>query len=245
MRRTLHEARLEMAASLIQPGSITSPAADLTIFVRSAEPNGPLHDIMIWDQRSNNAPVVYLAKRGRIVESATTPAIVLYDGSIQVVEEDGRLNVLDFTELPYELSQFIEPPGQLLYKLSDRFAHELLYPNLTHYWELENQNAMLAEGHARLSAPLHDLAIALIAAMAVMGGRHRRAGYARRIALAGLAALALRVAGFAVQAGAAANPELNLGQYGLPAGVAAILLAIYLAPGLRRPRPVRGGTAAA
>lgn len=236
MRQTLHEARVEMAAGLFQPGAITNPAEDLTIFVRATDADGMLRDIMIWDQRSDEAPVVYLAARGRVVESATTPAIVLYDVSVQQVEEDGRLSYVHFTDLPFELGQFIEPPGQLLYKLSDRFAHELLFPNLTHYWELENQNAMLAEGHARLAAPLYDLAVAMIAAFAMLAGHFRRTGYGRRIALAALGALALRVGGFAAQAGAAASPELNALQYALPAAVALTLLSLHVSPGLRRLR---------
>ena len=227
MRRTMHDARVELAASLFQPGEFTQPADDLTIFVRGADENGVLQELMIEDRRSGGEPALWFAQRGILVENATTPAIILQDGSIQTAQENGQILFSDFESAPFQLNQFIEPPGQLLYKLSDRFAHELLFPNLTHYWEFENSGTMLAEGHARMAAPLYDLGIALIAVLAMLAGDFRRTGYARRIAAAALTALALRVSSFVVQAGAGQTPVLNVLQYALPAAVILAALALY------------------
>lgn len=245
MRRTLHQARVEMVSGLVEPGAFTHPADDLTIFVRSAGQDGRLEELMIEDRRSQSEPVYYLAKYGRIVESATSPAILLEDANMQTIESDGRYSFLEFDSVPFELDQFIEPPGQLLYKLSDRYLHELLFLNPVHYWERENAGALYAEGHSRIAAPLYDLALALIAAFAMLGGDYKRTGYAVRIAVAAVAALTLRVGGFAVQAGAAEQPALNPLQYALPGAVCLIVLVLYFTGAERSLRSALRGSSGA
>lgn len=235
MRRTLHEARVEIAAGLVAPGEFTAPADDLTIFISGLDPDGALRDVLIEDARQPDQPVTYLAEHGRLVESATTPAVVLETGSMMIVEEDGRLSFLEFDSWPVDLSNFIEPPGQLFYKLSDRYLHELFFPNMINYWERDNRKAMAAEGHARLAAPLYDFALAAIAILALLGGDFSRTGYGWRIMAGASAALGVRLAGFAVEAGSASEPALTPLQYILPAAVGALALAIFL--NRRRLRP--------
>ncbi len=239
MRRTLYDVRMEMAANLIQPGAFNQITSDLTIFVRSRDPNGHLQDLMIEDRRNNSGPVIYLAARGRLVQSEGAPTLILENGSIQSVDENGALSFLDFHSAPFTLAQIVEPPAQIIYKLSDRFLYELLYPLPTDFWERENADLMQAEGHARLAAPLYDLALALLAAMALLGGDYRRTGHAWRIAAAAAAALALRIAGFVLQAGAAVTPAIMPLQYALPAGASLFIMALYLgAWPIRRVHPL-------
>lgn len=237
MRRTLHEARADLAATLVQPGEFVQPSSDMTLYVQSVGGGGQLNGLMIEDARDPDQPVVYMAETGRLVQSQDAPSIVLENGNIQQLEEDGRLSYLDFDSYPFDLSRYVETEGELIYKLSDRYLHELFFVNPGDHWERSNQDAMRAEGHARLAMPLHDVAIALIAILALIGGDFSRTGYGRRIWIAAAAALTVRLLGFAVQSASAEAPLLNIFQYLLPLAAGGAALALLLNPRRRAPRP--------
>jgi len=55
-----------------------------------------------------------------------------------------------------------------------------------------------------------------MALSAIIGGGFSRMGYGRRIAIVGAAAVAVRILGFVVQAGAESEAWLNLLQYVVP-----------------------------
>jgi len=239
MRRTLHDVQADLAATLVKPGEFAKPSDDLTLFIQSVQPGGTLSGLVIEDARNPERPVVYMAKTGRLVQSAVSPAIVLEEGNIQRVEEDGALSYLDFETYPFDLTRFVEPQGELIYKASDRYLHELLFIDPTDHWELANRAELLAEGHSRLSIPLHDIAVVLIATLALVGGDFSRVGYARRIWIAAGAALSVRLIGFAAQSAAAETPALNALQYAVPVGAGGLALALLLNPRRRAPRPWR------
>ena len=60
---------------------------------------------------------------------------------------------------------------------------------MTNYYDNANVDMLAAEGHARMSAPLLNFAMAMLAIFAVLGGDFSRRGYAQRIAMASGAAL--------------------------------------------------------
>ena len=71
---------------------------------------------------------------------------------------------------------------------------ELLFIDRSSYNERRNEVEFLAEANSRLSSPLISIAMALLAALAVMGGNFSRRGYSRRIVLASGGALLLIIA---------------------------------------------------
>jgi len=72
---------------------------------------------------------------------------------------------------------------------SDRYLPELFYPDMTNFYrQPPTPRRLLAEGHARIAAPLLDIAMALIAIYAVLGGDFRPARVIRRASVAATAA---------------------------------------------------------
>jgi len=235
MRRTLYDAQADLAATLVKPGEFVKPSDDLTLYLQDVQPGGQLTGLMIEDARDPSKPVVYMAKTGRLVQSAVSPQIILQQGSIQQIEDDGRLSYLDFDTYPFDLTRFVEPQGELVYKLSDRYLHELLFPDPTDHWEAANRDEMLAEGHSRIATPIHDIAVVLIAILALIGGDFSRVGYARRIWIATGAALAVRLLGFAAQSAANDDPVLNILQYAVPLAGGGVAIVMLLNPKRRAP----------
>jgi lipopolysaccharide export system permease protein len=114
--------------------------------------------------------------------------------------------------------------GLIHYKPSDRYLHELLFPDLTQDWEKRNRLKLLAEGHNRIASPLYNIALMAMALSAIIGGGFSRMGYGRRIAIVSAAAVAFRILGFIVQAASEEAAWLNVLQYLVP--VAAIYFAL-------------------
>lgn len=230
MRELIYEVRADIAAKLVRPGQFHSPAPGLTIYTRETERGGRMIDLLIEDSSDADREITYMAKVGQFDEFRGEPALVMLDGSIQFLEQDGSLYFLRFDSYPFELNSFLDGQGNLFYKLSDRYLHQLLFPSPDTPWDWRNRNELLAEGHYRLSSPLYTVTFALIAMAAVLGGQFSRKGYARRIIIASVAALLVRIAGFSAQSASADAANMNVLQYAVPVIAALVALMMIIKP---------------
>jgi lipopolysaccharide export system permease protein len=232
-REVLYDLRTDIASSLIEEGSFTFPAEDLTLYARSRGGGGELRDLLINDARPEY-PITYTARAGAIVTIEGAPAIVMRDGQIQRQTEDGAVDVLDFDRYVLQMGAVFEEEELFFLKASDRTLYELFYPDRTSHYDQRNVEKFLAEAHARLSAPLLNIALAMIALAGVLVGEFSRQGYARRIMVAAVWALLVRLAALAITAAAADDPQVNVLQYALP--IVVILIASIILGGKRARR---------
>jgi len=93
---------------------------------------------------------------------------------------------------------------------------------------------MAAEGHARLAAPLWNMALVLIALVFLLRGQHSKLGNGRKIAICAVTGFIFRLVGFAVASSAEGDPALNPLQYVIPLLV--ILTCIFLLSRRKRTR---------
>lgn len=242
MRETVHAMRTDFAASLVRAGEFTTPADGLTFYAREVGAGGVLRDLFIDDRRNANRPTTYTARTGHIVTAAGVPAVVMRAGQIQQPKPDGAIDLLDFDQYTLELGAFVTADDEYVLKPSDRFLAELFYPDPTNFYDQRNADRFLAEGHHRLSSPLLDPALALIALAGLLAGDFSRRGYGSRIAVAAGAALVVRIFALGIQAACVDEPSLNPLQYLFPIAVA--LVAFWI---LQKPRkaarraPAMGG----
>lgn len=236
LRETISDARADLAASLVRPGAFTNPSDGLTLYAREFS-NGIMRGMLVSDMRSPENPVDYIAQTGEIVNVEGSPAIRMIDGQIQQVDVQGQLSVLDFDEYVFELIDFLGTDSDLVLKASDRFLFELFSPDLGDYNQFRDRFRYLSEAHSRLSGPLMNLTLAMLAALAVLGGQYSRRGYQRRISLSVGGALLLMILVLVVQPQTADAPELNWVQYAIPLGAFFTLLLVFLKPG-QRSRPL-------
>lgn len=220
MRQTVFEARTDLAATLVREGEFTEPASGLTVYGQTVERDGQIHNLFIHQEEPGGASATYTAKEGRIGRRDGAPVLVMRQGSTQQFSPIGVLNFLTFEEYAFDLSPFLKSDEAIRYKASDRYLHELFFPDLTQEEEAKNQLRFLAEGHSRLASPLYSIAFMAMALAAVVGAGFSRLGYGRRIASVGAAAALVRIVGFAVQAAAEDSAWLNIGQYLIPMGAA-------------------------
>ncbi len=235
-REVLYELRTDIASSLIQEGAFTFPADGLTLYARERGGAGELRDVLINDARPAQA-ITYTARAGAIVTVEGAPAIVLRDGQVQRQSEDGGVDVLDFDRYVLQMGDTFEDNGEMFFlKASDRTLYELFFPDRTAHYDQRNIGRFLAEGHARLSSPLLNIALAMIGLAGVLVGEFSRRGYARRIMGAAVWALVVRLAALALTAAATDEPALNALQYALPIGAIVIAGAALSGKSSRRKR---------
>jgi lipopolysaccharide export system permease protein len=242
LRETVSEATTDLAASLVRQGMFVQHGDGLTTWARETNDN-EMRDLMVNDSRNPLDPVTYVAKTAYLIEMEGAPVLVMRDGHIQRVQENGSLQIVSFDQSPFDLA-FVSDQKAVIMEESDRYLPDLFMPDLTNHYDHKNVNLLLAEGHARLATPLLNFAMALLAIDAVLGGDFSRRGYATRIAVASAAALAVRLAAFGAQAAARDDPTMNFLQYLVPVLViAAISFLHFWLPVLKRRRAHVGGPA--
>jgi lipopolysaccharide export system permease protein len=226
MRAIAYQARSDLASTLVRAGEFTQPSSGLTIYAKSVDHDGLIHDLFIHEDgdpkaKGGSAPTTYTAQEGRIAKKAGQPVLILRHASNQSLSTTGVLNYLSFDEYTFPLGGYMKTETKVRYKQSDRYMHELFSPDLRQAWEQKNRLKLLAEGHARISTPLYNLTFMLMALAAVLGGQFSRLGYGGRIAMVGVAAGVVRIIGFAVQAACDDAAWLNILQYAVPVAGAA------------------------
>jgi lipopolysaccharide export system permease protein len=181
-----------------------------------------------------------MAAEARIARRNGAPVMVLRNGSIQQFSRQGDLNVVSFDENVQDLRPFLAIEGPLIYHPSDRYLHELFFPDLRRPWERANLKKLISEGNQRLSTPLYDLAFMALALAAVLGGAFSRLGYGARIGAAAAFGVGVRVLGFVANAFSDGDVGANVLQYSTPLVCFIVCLLIVLrqhpARSRRRPR---------
>lgn len=216
LRQELFDVRTDLAATLVREGEFTEPAPGLTVYAQSVDGQGNLRNLFIHQVKADGATTTYTAEKGRVGRAQGRPVLFMTNGSNQEFSSRGVLNYLTFEEYIFDLSPMATSDELIHYKPSDRWLHELFFPDLQQDWERRNRLDLLAEGHARIASPLYNIAFMALALNAIIGGGFSRLGYGRRIATMGAVAAGVRLVGFLVQSGAEDEAWLNVLQYLVP-----------------------------
>lgn len=239
MREELFKVRTDLASTLIREGEFTEPTSNLTVYAQSVDSKGDFNNLFIHQRKADGSATTYMADRGHIAKRLGRPALILQNGSTQAFSPEGVLNYLTFDEYAFDLTPLSKSDELVHYKPSDRYLHELFFPDLTQDWEKRNRLSLLTEGHSRLATPLYNIALMAMALSAIIGGGFSRLGYGRRIAtMAALAALA-RIMGFVVQSASEDGAWLNVLQYIVPLGATGLAMASIFRQPKGRPRRTR------
>jgi lipopolysaccharide export system permease protein len=221
MRDIFYAAKSDLAATLVREGEFTEPAPGLTVYGQTVESDGKITNLFIHHRAEKGGATTYTAREGRITYREGQPVLVMRNGSNQEFSRTGVLNYLTFDEYALDLSPFLRTRDGVTYEESDRYLHELLFPDMSGSYERKSRNKLLAEGHSRLSSPLYSITFMAMAFAAVLGSSFSRLGYGRRIAVTGALAVIVRIIGFSVQSACEDTPWLNVLQYLIPVTAAA------------------------
>ncbi len=229
MRKALLNVHTDVAARMVKAGEFTTPSPGLTLYASEILPSGQMQDVLIYDERSAENSLTYFARAGQLHSSDTgRTSFTLQDGTVSFVKENGMMDITDFEKTTYDLTEILAVDPTLHLKTSDRYLYELIWPDPTDYNVLKYKNKYLAEGHSRLSTPLYNIALVLLALAFLIRGEHKKMGYGRKIALAAFVGFSLRLLGFVITSAAEDNAALNILQYALPLLIASVAAAFLL-----------------
>lgn len=241
MREELYKVRTDIASALVQAGQFTQPSKGLTVYASQVQGHDTLKNLFVDEEQPDGTSNTFSAREGLIAQRNGQPVLVMKHGSEQALSRAGVLNYAVFDEYTFDLAPFLPQGETVHYKASDRYLHELFYPDLTQPWEKANRLKLYAEGHARLSEPLYNIALVCLALSAVLGGGFSRMGYGRRILVSIAVAAVARIAEFGVQAVADDHVWLNLLQYAVPVATAAWALGqVFQRQARKRPAKAQG-----
>jgi lipopolysaccharide export system permease protein len=240
MRETVAVARADLAAALIRPGQFTTNGDRLTFYARE-QVSGELRGVLISDMTDPEFPTDILARSAALVQVDNRPTLLLRDAISMQLDENQQLSILEFAQYPFDLSDYMKEDSDLALKASDKFLHELFFVDRTNYFELKDADTLLAEANTRLTSPLLNIVMALIAVIAVLGGDFSRKGYSKRIGVASAAAITVLIVQLAAQSAAAGDPVMNALQWFLPISVTAGLSYVYFSRGRRLGKLERPG----
>jgi lipopolysaccharide export system permease protein len=198
------EIRNRLAAFLLEEGVFTPVADNLTVYVRTRDPDGTLHGILVDDARQKNSHATILAEQGRLLPGAGAPRVLLENGSREEIDrQTGRLNVLTFAQNTVDLTDDSKGDQQRVRDSSEMSTQELLHPDPS-FISARDMPKFIIEGHKRLSSPLTAISYPLVGLVAVLTGMFRRHGGIIRpitavLSVVGLLALGLVVANLATR----------------------------------------------
>ena len=231
------EIRNRLAAFLLQEGVFTAISDQLTVYVRSRDPNGMLRGILVEDDRQKNTRATILAESGRLVDDGGAPHVQLFRGSREEIDKTtGRLDVLTFAENAIDLSD-PKKAAEVRYRdTTEMSIGELLHPDPREITNPRDRGKFLVEANRRLSSPLTAFGFSLVALCSVLTGGFQRHGNVLRPLVGVASVVGLLALGLAVASLAARLPVL-MPLVWLAAGLPiAACLAGLLAPGLRSRR---------
>lgn len=169
-------------------GKFMHPGDEITIYIADITQQGELEDVFIADDRDPQARRVYTASRALLARgdaAGNSPKLIMFDGMIQDLREDGRLSVTRFADLTYDLAGLIDAgtlPGRSIDELS---TPELLSAAPALLAETrESRAAFLSEAHVRIAMPFLATAAAMLGFSALLLGGFSRFGLWRQIGIA-------------------------------------------------------------
>ena len=176
-------------------------------------------------------PTDILARSAALIEVEGSPTLLLRDATSQQLDANNQLSILEFDQYLFDLTDFMKEDSDLVLKASDKYLYELFFVDRTNYFELKDADSLLAEAHSRLTTPLLNIVMTLLAIFAVLGGDFSRKGYTKRIAWATAGAIGVLIVQLVLQSAAANDPALNILQWLTPLSVIGAFSYIYFARG--------------
>lgn len=175
-------------------GEFTEAQFGLTIFVTSQEKDGSISGILVNDERDAGKKVTLSADKGRIINTDSTPRLILVKGSRQELDhQTGQFSSLSFDRYSVDFgeSKFKKEKGIEARELS---LKELLTAKNNPNLSAKEVGRFIVEGNKRILAPFYNILFALLGCTGLIVGLFNRRGQLKVI-LISLTAMVMVQAG--------------------------------------------------
>ncbi|MGR3433699.1 MAG: LPS export ABC transporter permease LptF [Shimia sp.] len=234
------EVAANASARLLREGVFLHPGAGTTFYLRETSAEGVLQDVFL-SQEGEDGDTIYTADQAFLVRSETGPKLVMIDGLAQTLTPEGRrLFTTRFNDFVFDIGTLIDTGGPRPPRLRELSTAALLAPTPA-LLEATGRAppAFAQEAHERLSQPFFPLVAALMGFAVLMSGGFSRFGIWRRIVVAVVLLVVLKVIeGAAAQAIARDGGNWPLAYLPYAGGLAIAVALLWSAGRSRRVPPV-------
>ena len=176
--------RNDITNILLQEGTFNKFGDGVTIYVSSRSPAGELIGLLVHDRRNVSRPVTLIAERGAMIQTDQGPRVLMINGNRQqVTTGTGKMSVLYFDEYTLDFaSSAADTAGR------NRDAREMTMAELFHvhkdHVEPGDYRRAKVEIHQRLSSPLFDMTLPLVALACLLPTGFNRRGNSGNLGVA-------------------------------------------------------------
>lgn len=200
--------RNNYASLLLQEGVFSSPVEGLTVYIQERQANGMLKGILVHDGRIPGKPVTMMAQQGELLQTSKGPRFDLINGNRQEINhQQGQLSLLYFDHYSLDLSMYTNTKEQRWREPQERYINELFYPGAGDRPAMFGK--LRAEGHQRITWPLYNLVLTVVALAALFSGSFNRRGQWKRILVATCVATTVVIIGVALNNIVATSSNLS------------------------------------
>jgi len=188
----------DYAGALLREGTFNAIGHNMTIYVQERTGSNLLKGVLIHDTRDLKKSVTLTAESGFLVNDKGPTRLIIQRGTRQERNNTtGEVAWLLFDQYVVDLAGLNDVQDDAFIKAYERPIWELFNPT-TDVTNAHATNEFLAEAHERLAFPLYNLAFAMIALVAVMGGEFSRRGRPHRYLGAILLVVAMQASALAI-----------------------------------------------
>lgn len=192
---------------LLQEGVFVNPVKGLTVYIRERGEGGKLKGLMVHDERTLNRPSTMMAEQGQLVQTPRGPQFILQNGNRQeFTRQKEQLSLLFFDRYVLELNLYTEEKEERWREPKERFLGELFEDDPKHRTHLEAK--LRAEAHHRITWPLYNILLGLMAISLFVAGEFNRRGQWQKLTATTIGALTLVLIAFSINNAAADRPIL-------------------------------------
>ena len=201
--------RNNYASVLIQPGVFVNPTKGLTVYVKEKDQLGILKGLVVHDSRKKNKRYTITAQEATIENTSKGPVFVLRNGSHQEYNaKTGKFSLLYFENYNLELDLFSNEMVQRRWREApELYLHELFFSDNPNEKERMKQ---VSEGHNRITWPLYNFLLALVALIPFVKGEFSRRGNTRRIIKVSVLAIGIIILALVIKNISVKNIYLNV-----------------------------------
>jgi lipopolysaccharide export system permease protein len=219
----------DYAGALLREGTFTAVGKNMTVYVRERNGSNLFKGIVIHDTRDPDKSITITAENGFLINDKGPPRLVIQHGTHQERNsETGEVSWLVFDQYVVDLTALSNAPDDTFIRAYERPMSELLNPPADVL--AANPHAaqeFMAEANQRIAFPLYNIAFAMLALIAVLGGEFSRRGRLARYITFVFFVVLLQSASLAVSSFSSKDNMLIPLMYLVPVSVIAFGL-IYL-----------------
>jgi lipopolysaccharide export system permease protein len=194
-----NEIRNSYATILLQEGVFSSPSDDLTIYIEEKLSNTSFKSLVVHDTREEGKKVTISAREGTLTETDEGPVFVLTDGSYQELSDKSKeLSLLYFDKYNLKLSPFKKKLTENRRReIKERYLHELIFHEHTNDEKFTNK--AFGEIHYRITWPLYNVILVLIALYPFTNNYFSRRKNSKRVIISSISALTIILLNFSIK----------------------------------------------